>query len=96
MDDNARLHRGWFSEQRFDHMEWPAYSPDMNPIEHAWDRLKTTIRACPNAAVTVKDLTAKATQIWSEMSQDTIDKLIESMPRRVEALIESRGGVTRY
>ena len=68
----------------------------MDHIEHAWDRLKEIIMACPNAAVTANDLTAKATQILSEMRQETTDKLIENMPHRVEALIESRGGVTRY
>ena len=39
-------------------LEWPAYSPDMNPIEHAWDTLNravfgrndppTTLRSTPN------------------------------------------------
>ena len=49
-DDNARAHRArivneWFSDHGVEHMEWPAMSPDMNPIEHAWDRLKTALSA---------------------------------------------------
>ena len=23
--------------------DWPPYSPDLNPIEHAWKRLKDTV-----------------------------------------------------
>ncbi|GFS57140.1 transposable element Tcb1 transposase [Trichonephila clavipes] len=27
-------------------MDWPAYSPDLNPIEHVWDMLGRGIAAC--------------------------------------------------
>ena len=42
MDDNARAHRARITDQYLeqatvDRMEWPARSPDLNPIEHAWD-----------------------------------------------------------
>ncbi|GBM35127.1 hypothetical protein AVEN_246135-1 [Araneus ventricosus] len=44
MNDNARPHRSWlvdsflFDEEIFQ-MAYPAHSPDMKPIEHAWDIL---------------------------------------------------------
>jgi len=28
-------------------MEWPAVSPDLNPIGHVWDRLKRSVRGRP-------------------------------------------------
>ncbi|GFW33610.1 transposable element Tc3 transposase [Trichonephila clavipes] len=39
MDDNARPHRGnivhkCLQSENITRMDWPAYSPDMNPIEH--------------------------------------------------------------
>ena len=40
MDDNARAHRARITDQYLEQativrMEWPARSPDLNPIEHA-------------------------------------------------------------
>ena len=39
MHDNASIHtaqkvKDWFEDQRIPVLDWPPYSPDMNPIEH--------------------------------------------------------------
>ncbi|GFW00724.1 transposable element Tcb2 transposase [Trichonephila clavipes] len=51
MDDNARPHRTLAVEELLEseditRMDWPAYSPDLNPIEHVWDALGRCIAAC--------------------------------------------------
>ena len=33
---------------------------------------------------------------WSKISKDVLTKLIESMPRRIEAVIENDGWPTKY
>ncbi|GFT33826.1 transposable element Tcb1 transposase [Trichonephila clavipes] len=45
MDDNARPHRAnivdeCLQSEDITRMDWPAYSPDLSPIEHVWDMLR--------------------------------------------------------
>ena len=61
MDDNARPHRArlvnvMLEEEGIERMEWPAYSPDLNPIEHVWDALGRRIAARPAPPLALRDL----------------------------------------
>jgi hypothetical protein len=48
MHDNAPIHiaynaQNWLCDNDINTMDWPPYSPDLNPIEHAWAKLKEMI-----------------------------------------------------
>ena len=48
MQDNARPHvagvcQQFLQEEGIDAMDWPARSPDLNPIEHIWDIMSRSI-----------------------------------------------------
>lgn len=85
-------------------MDWPPYLPDMNPIEHAWARLKATLyRLDPDIekyAGPKEELKARFAalieQAWELLGQDYFDGLIRSMDNRINALLEADGWYTRY
>ncbi|GFT19304.1 transposable element Tcb2 transposase [Trichonephila clavipes] len=61
MDDNAPCHRTVAAEQLLEsedieRMDWPARSPDLNPIEHVWDFLGRRLAARTLPPVTIREL----------------------------------------
>lgn len=101
MHDNTRPHvarvcRQYMEDEGIETIEWPSRSPDLNPIEHLWNIMFRSIRRRQVAPQTAQQLRDALTHIWEEMPQDTIRRLIRSMPRRCQACIRARGGHTRY
>jgi hypothetical protein len=102
--DNARPHtakatKAWLAKHKIELLPWPANSPDMNPIEHMWWKIKSIIRAKPIAS-NVKELWKLCLEAidwcWSPEGVEYAHKLVDSMPERVAALVRARGGYTRY
>ena len=81
--DNARPHvarvcRQFLEDEGIDTIDWPPRSPDLNPIEHLWDIMFRSIRPRQVAPQTVQELSDALVQIWVEIPQDTIHRLIRS------------------
>jgi transposase len=72
-----------------DIMDWPPYSPDLNPIENLWAIMKDRM----GAAIYKKreDFVAAIRTAWASIGQDIIDNLIRSMPTRIAQVIERNG-----
>uniref|UniRef100_A0A8C8FEU6 Transposase n=1 Tax=Oncorhynchus tshawytscha TaxID=74940 RepID=A0A8C8FEU6_ONCTS len=101
MQDNARPHvagvcQQFLQEEGIDAMDWPAHSPDLNPIEHIWDIMSHSIHQRHVALQTVQELADALVQVWEKIPQETIRHLIRSMPRRCMEVIQARGGHTHY
>ncbi|GFU97593.1 transposable element Tcb1 transposase [Trichonephila clavipes] len=70
MDDNARPHRNLAVEELLEseditRMDWPAYSPDLNPIEHVWDALGRRIAACLHHPENTQKLKQMLIEEWA-------------------------------
>ncbi|KAJ5129199.1 uncharacterized protein N7515_005238 [Penicillium bovifimosum] len=96
MQDNAPIHtarliKSWLDEHEYDVIKWPPYSPDLNPIENAWAKLKEMIdRLDPHLesfAGTPSELKEHFSDLidraWEELGQDYFDKLVKTMNHRV-------------
>ena len=74
-------------------LNWPANSPDLNPIENLWGIVKNKMRyARPNA----EELKATIRATWASITPQQCHRLIDSMPRRVAAVIQAKGAPTKY
>ncbi|GFT01021.1 transposable element Tcb2 transposase [Trichonephila clavipes] len=101
MDDNAPCHRTVAAEQLLEiedieRMDWPARSPDLNPIEHVWDFLGRRLASRTLPPVTIRELRLALQDEWAAMPQQLIDTLIFSMGRRCETCLAVRGDHIPY
>jgi hypothetical protein len=92
----SNLATKWFEDNNIQVMTWPAQSPDMNPIEHLWIVIKKALKTYPTPPKGVHELWDRVVVEWNKIPPETCQNLIESMPRRMEAVISAKGGHTKY
>ena len=83
-DDNARPHRGHIvNVNNINRMDWPANSPDLDPIENLWDELgHRTYRDNPPQAI--PQLRHLLAQEWQNIPQATIRRCVGSIRKRCQ------------
>lgn len=101
MDDNARPHRArvvtaYLEQEGIECMDWPARSPDLNPIEHVGDILQRRISVRNVPPKTREELANALVEEWGRIPRVEIRQLIRSFRSRCTAVIAARGGHTRY
>ena len=90
----SRLVKKQFQENKVNVLDWPSQSPDLNPIENLWAILKQNIG---NREFKNKDQLWHCVQeSWYKISPETCQNLIESMPRRLNAVLTQKGGYSGY
>ena len=87
----ARSIQKCFVEIGVEELDWPAQSPDLNPIAHLWDVLERRLRARPKCPTSVPDLTNALVAEWKQVPAAMFQHLVESIPRRLEAVIAPNG-----
>lgn len=98
--DNDPKHKAWNTKMWLLYncphvIETPPQSPDLSPIEHLWEHLDRKVRI--NQTVSNKSTLMNAISTeWERIDPDVTMKLVESMPRRLEAVIKAKGHHTKY
>jgi len=109
MHDNAPVHtarvaKAVLADDGVEVMEWPAQSPDLNPIENIWHTLKYRFhQRNPDmmlekggVAVVQEKIWAALEEVWAGFTEEDFEKVWKSMPGRMEAVIKAKGLWTKY
>ncbi len=84
----------WLNDHGVGVLDWPANSPDLNPIEHLYGIVKRKMRN--KRPKNADELKATVKETWASIPPQQCHELITSMPRRIEAVIKAKGAPTKY
>jgi transposase len=101
MQDNASIHRSlhtkkWIDDSQIKVLEWPANSPDLNPIENLWGLLARAVYANGRQFNSREELKSEVLKQWDLMCEETLTTLVKSMPNRIIEVISLKGSNTGY
>lgn len=99
--DNAKIHisretMGWMETNSIKVMDWPACSPDLNPIENIWGVLVRRVYAEHRQYESLAELKVAILEEWRKLDSEFLNKLIRSVQKRIFDLIQSKGGPINY
>ena len=86
----------WFDKNCIPLLPHPPNSPDLNPIEPVWAELKRRLRQLPRHPTTAETLRKAVLKVWDSLTVEDINKYTGSFINRLDAVIEAKGGSTRY
>uniref|UniRef100_A0A8R1DZW8 HTH_Tnp_Tc3_2 domain-containing protein n=1 Tax=Caenorhabditis japonica TaxID=281687 RepID=A0A8R1DZW8_CAEJA len=84
----------WFRRRRVDLLEWSSQSPDLNPIENMWEELERRLKGV--RASNANQKFAQLEAAWKSIPMTVVQTLLDSMPRRYQAVIDIKGYPTKY
>ena len=96
----AKVIKKYFEENQIRVLPWPSNSPDMSPIETIWAIIKRqlerhTLTSRSDLINRLLDVTQRDTEVKQKLDE-SCRKLMLSMPERVSALLQAKGGHTKF
>lgn len=100
-EDNAPIHtsriaKTWRAAMGIDCLQWPAQSPDLNPIEQIWKMLKDAVQDRDPPIRHIQDLDQVLQEEWRSLDLRKVENLVDSLPERISEVIKQKGQNTRF
>ena len=84
----------FFAENNINALEWPARSPDLNPIEHLWAHIK--IKIAERMPKNISELKRFIIEEWNGIPKEVCEKYALSFKNRALAIYKAGGNHTHY
>lgn len=99
--DNASVHvsnstKAWFTTNKIKVLQWPACSPDCNPMENLWGILTRKVYSENKQYSSIQELKKSILSAWEGIEVETLEDLVKSMENRIFIVINKNGGYTGY
>ena len=101
MQDNAPCHtaksvKSFLARKKVQLIEWPPYSPDLNPIENLWQWTKHVLETEFPVCNSADDIEDRIFSIWRTITPEMCGNYCENYEKRLLAVIQANGGHTKY
>jgi transposase len=90
----SKLVTDWIFANGVQCIDFPPYSPDLNPIENLWHNLKT--RVSNRNCATLGEFKQVIAEEWAQTDRSFLDNLTESMHRRCLKVLANAGHKCGY
>jgi hypothetical protein len=84
----------WLHNNGVSVIDFPPYSPDLNPIENLWAHMAREVEK--HSCETMEALQDVVAAVWDKIDADYMRELVHSMPKRCQAVIDAQGWHTKY
>ena len=84
------------SQLSVEDLDMSAQGPDLKPTEHLRDELEWRLRARPSCATSLPNPINVLQNEWAQIPTETLQKLVESLLQRKEAVMVIKVGSTSY
>jgi hypothetical protein len=101
MQDNCPAHRAlsiqhYLREHEVEFLEWPPYSPDLNPIENLWNWMKDKLAKEYPPSESREELEARFLEIWDGITPEMCKAYCMDYEKRLKAVKKAGGYGTKY
>jgi len=90
----SRIAKTFLAETFPDVLEWPANSPDLNPIENLWSIVKHNVEK--RIPTNISELNQYLVEEWEKIPSFMLSNLVLSMNRRCQMIIDNNGERFNY
>ena len=102
MQDNAPGHKAASTRRLLEQagvsiISWPAFSPDLNPIETVWNKLKDWLgQRYPDHKCSYEELRRRVQEAWEAIEEGLLQEIMDTMHQRCQDVIEANGMYTKW